>query len=121
MSAEIEQNQVEMKEENQEEPREPKKIDEKILKKLVEEILENPERYQNEAKLLLVLENCGKLELVEGEILEVTLEQSEGNRRTAIVPLSLPVVIEEKSTGTEPKSSIVYVFTVEGWKSVHVN
>jgi len=117
-----------------------KELDEETLRNLIQQILSEPEKFPTEAKLILVIEtwhrqgpsfdDYQRYSLVMGEISEVVLrEWDEGypyraGREVAIVPLSLPVIIEVESyneTVSPVRSSrVVYVFTTDGWKVVRV-
>ncbi len=113
---------------------------EDVLQRLVRDVLENPEKYQEEAKLILTLETWRRqgpsfddyndYEILAGEAREIVLDVvDEGypyrvRRRVAIIPLSLPTVIEETGYDetTEPVRSwkLIHVFTSQGWRSVRV-
>jgi len=114
-------------------------MDEEI-KKAVKDVLEHPERYPDEARLILTLETWRRqgeaftdeqgYEVVQGEVKEIVLDEwDEGypyrkGCRVAIIPLSIPTIIDLYSCTdtTDPpiKRRTVYVFTSEGWKSVKV-
>ena len=113
---------------------------EKIEKKLIEEVLKSPEKYPDEAKMILVIETWSRqgpsftdeqgYEVLAGEVKEVVLfEYDEGypyrrGAKRALIPLSIPTVIDlyryDDTTDPPIKSRTLYVFTSEGWKSVKV-
>jgi hypothetical protein len=111
------------------------------VEKLVEEILRDPEKYREEAKLLLRLSKWSRqgqsfvdeadYEVVKGEVEEIVLrEWDEGypyrrGKDIVLIPLQVPTVVVYKihyDYGTETGKRIkVHVFTTDGWKSVDVN
>jgi hypothetical protein len=113
---------------------------EEIEKRLVKEVLENPQKYNTEAKIILTLETWSRqgeafvdqqgYEVVQGEVREVVLEEfDEGypyrsGAKIALIPLSIPTVIDlyryDDTTDPPVKRRTLYVFTSEGWKSVKV-
>jgi hypothetical protein len=113
---------------------------EEIEKRLVKEVLENPQKYNTEAKIILTLETWSRqgeafvdqqgYEVIQGEVKEITLEEwDEGypyrsGAKIALIPLSIPTVIDlyryDDTTDPPVKSRTLYVFTSEGWKSVKV-
>ena len=117
-----------------------KEIDEETMKKLVKEVLEHPEKFQSESMLILILETWHRqgpsyndynvYNVIEGEVREIVLEEwDEGypyriGRKVAIIPLTIPVVIEEEgfadNVSPTHKSKLIHVFTSEGWKTVRV-
>lgn len=113
---------------------------EEIVKKLVNDILRNPEKYATEGKFILTLETWHRqgssyidyndYRVLAGEVKEIILDVvDEGypyriRRKVAIIPLSLPTVLEEErySETTDPIQSqkFIHVFTSEGWKTMRV-
>jgi len=111
-----------------------------VMKALVKEVLEHPERYPEEAKVILTVEvwgrqggafeDCQRYEVVQGEVRELILEEfDEGypyrrGSKVALIPLTIPTIIDLYSytdtTDPPTKRRTVYVFTSEGWKSVKV-
>ena len=111
-----------------------------VEKALIRDVLEHPDKYTDEAKLILVVETWNRqgeafsdyqcYEILAGDVREVVLfEYDEGypyrrGSRVAIIPLSLPTVIDlyRYSDTVDPpeKKRILYIFTSEGWKSVEV-
>ena len=111
-----------------------------VRKTLIKEVMEHPERYPDEARMILTIEVWGRqgeafddhqhYEVIRGEVIEVTLnEWNEGypyrrGRRVALIPLVVPTVVEVNhySDTTDPpiKSCTLYIFTASGWKSVKV-
>jgi len=111
-----------------------------VEKALIGDVLEHPERYPDEARLILVIEKWRRqgeaftdeqwYEVVQGDVKEVELESfDEGypyrrGAKIALIPLSIPTVIDlyryDDTTDPPVKQRTLYVFTSEGWKSVRV-
>ena len=111
-----------------------------VEKALIKDVLEHPERYPDEARLILVIEKWRRqgpsfadeqwYEVVQGDVKEVELESfDEGypyrrGSRVAIIPLSLATVINlyryDDTTDPPIKSCTIHIFTRDGWKSVRV-
>ena len=114
-------------------------MDEEI-KKAVKDVVENPSKYPNEARMILTIETWYRqgpsftdeqgYEVIQGDVKEVELESfDEGypyrkGHKVAIIPLTIPTIIDlhSYSDTTDPpiKRRTLYIFTVEGWKSVRV-
>ena len=125
---------------NIEEIKEIKEVDEETLRNLIQQILDNPEKFPTEAKLILILEtwyrqgpsydDYKEYDIIEGDVREVTLETwDEGypyrvGRKVALIPLTLPVIVEERSyadnVSPTRSSKFVHIFTSDGWKTVRV-
>ena len=115
-----------------------RELTEEEVKELVNEVLQNPDRYQTEAKLLLKLEiknrrgGCGyrylystNIEILYGKADEIILSKSEFNCDVAedivIIPKTVPTVILERYHDDNPEVNdyvIIHVFTLDGWKSI---
>jgi len=113
---------------------------EEVEKKLIEEVLNSPEKYPNEAKIILTIETWRRqgeafadeqwYEILAGDVIEVVLsEYNEGypyrrGAKRALIPLTVGTVIEvnyySDTTGQPVKRRTIYIFTSEGWKRVEV-
>jgi hypothetical protein len=113
---------------------------EEVKKRLVKEVLEHPDKYPEEAKLILTIEAWSRqgeaftdeqrYEVLKGKVIEVVLrEWDEGypyrsGAEIALIPLEVPTVVEvhRYSNTTDPPENkcVLYVFTSEGWKSIKV-
>jgi hypothetical protein len=113
---------------------------EEVKRRLVKEVLENPDKYPDEAKIILTVEvwsrqgeafdDYQRYEVLKGDVVEVRLESwDEGypyrsGAKLALIPLEVPTVVEvhRYSNTTDPPESkcVLYVFTAQGWKSVKV-
>ena len=111
-----------------------------VEKALIGDVLEHPERYPDEARLILVIEKWRRqgeaftdeqwYEIVQGEVKEIVLDEwDEGyphrkGCKLALIPLAVPTVINLYSYAdtTDPpeKRHTIYIFTRDGWKSVRV-
>jgi len=119
-----------------------KSLSEEELASLIKKVVENPEQYEEEAKLILILEledvqssllDCWEqLREIEGEVEQVTLEwtKEEGPptrkfRKIALIPKTIPVILEriihEDTPDRYEHYSIIYIFTGEKWVSVTTN
>ena len=119
-----------------------KSLSEEELASLIKKVVENPEQYEEEAKLILILEledvqssllDCWeRIEILRGDADIVTLEwtKEEGPptrkfRKIAIIPKFVPVIIERTVHEDTPDKfehySIIYIFTGEKWVSVTTN
>ena len=109
---------------------------------LIKDVLENPEKYKEEAKLILleevftvdssVVSLRRTYEVILGDVLEVTLETfreevpvTQG-MKIAIIPKTKPVVIKfEEHTCKEPAihrlKEYFYIFTGSRWIRVDIN
>jgi len=119
---------------------EVKYLDEETMKNLVKNILREQDKFQREANLILVLKRegrrsgCGYVylykndyEVLEGEVIEVTLDYGEYDcnwfEDVAIIPKTVPVIIVERYHNDEPEVSDyinVHVFGSDGWKGIRV-
>jgi len=115
-----------------------RELTEEEIKGLVDEILQNPDRYQTEAKLILKLKTdfrrrgCGyrylysnDYKVLYGEVDEVVLYRSEFNcdvsEDVAIIPKTVPVVVLQRHHDDNPDTNdyaTLYVFTGSEWKSM---
>jgi hypothetical protein len=113
---------------------------EETLKRLINEILNDPGKYPTESKVILILETWGRqgpsytdynrYSILTGDAMEVVLNEiDEGYpyrivRKVAIIPLTLPVVVEEEHycDTTDPIQfrKCIHIFTSDGWKSTRV-
>jgi hypothetical protein len=119
---------------------EPKPIDEETLRNIVSDIIQSPEKYEKEARLILVIrregrrKGCGYVylykndyKIIEGEAIELSLSCGEHDcnwfEDVAIIPQTVPVVIVEEYHDEDPQVAEyakVHVFGTDGWKSVSV-
>jgi hypothetical protein len=97
------------------------------VREIVKDILRNPEKYPSEAKFILRLWEIDRNVchashwVVEGEVMRMLLheDRDRGEREYAILPLTVPAILEEEYN-CEEKHNYIHVFTAEGWKSVRV-
>ena len=110
------------------------------LAKIVQEVLQNPQKYQSEAKILLKLSiwyrqgsayiDEANYTIVFGEVDEVTLREWDAGypyakgRDVVLIPKSVPTVViyeEVWDFGEDRGRSVtVYVFTGSNWVSVSI-
>jgi hypothetical protein len=111
---------------------------EETVKRLISEVVQNPDRYPDEAKLILILElrrrksGCGWVYLygeevatLLGKVDYVTLEWSERDcevhEKLAVIPKKVPSVVIVAKWDEDPEARhyvTLYVFTNQGWKSI---
>jgi uncharacterized protein (DUF934 family) len=107
---------------------------EEVVKKLIDEVLKDPSKYPDEAKMILVLEQWyergtgyvdeQEYKVIQGEVSEIVLEMDDERKKVALVPLSIPVVVDlhryRNDEDGERFEERLAIFTTEGWKSVRV-
>jgi len=119
-----------------------KSLSEEELASLIKKVVENPEQYEEEAKLILVLELedvqgavvdiWERVSIVQGDADIITLEWTEEEgpptrkfRKIAIIPKMVPTIIERivhhDDSSRFEHYSIIYIFTGEKWVSVTTN
>jgi hypothetical protein len=111
-----------------------------VKKRLVKEVLEHPDKYPDEAKIILTIEVWSRqgeafddhqgYEVLKGNVMEVELESwgkgypYRSGVKLALIPLEVPTVIEvhryTNTTDPPERKCTLYVFTAQGWKSVKV-
>jgi len=117
-----------------------RELGEEEIARLINEVLQEPEKYEEEARLILKLvlnsrrSGCGyiylyreDMEVLEGSVDTITLSKSEYNcdveEEVAIVPKTVPVVLKITYLDTNPEVGDYiqyYVFDGKGWRSVKV-
>jgi hypothetical protein len=120
---------------------EVKELTETEIRKIVEDILNNPQKYEYEAKFILRLRTdfrrggCGWVYLYEysykvlyGNVDEVLIYRSEFNcdvnEYRILIPKTVPTVVLYKYHDDDPDVRdhvVIYVFTGSEWKSVEFN
>jgi hypothetical protein len=111
---------------------EPKPLLPDEIARLVEDIFRNPEKYSEEAKLILILEEWQhdthdieqRCSVIHGDALRVTLSETVGTQwrewKIALIPKTLPTIASCITKDEGKYSETLFVFTKEGWKKIKV-
>ena len=122
--------------------KEIKPLSKEELAELIKKVIENPEKYPEEAKLILILEITNvdgsavvveeSYEVLYGCVEEVILEEYEPDtvprtkeKKIALIPKRVPTIVlfrhKTDSVNESYAYSVIYVFTGEKWVSVETN